>query len=137
VNKSIQFGDLKLDSDSVKPARILVYLQNLHFARPFSLPSESESTFTEKRNLDLLVEYPLSVLCIMRQKVAAGESLPVLQDQLSVNGHAFEARVYAEDPDNNFMPGAGPLYYLATPAPRPDLRIETGVRQGYQNWLLN
>ena len=62
--------------------------------------------------------------------MAAGEPLPVLQDQLSVNGHAFEARIYAEDPDNNFMPGAGPLDYLATPLPRPDLRIESGVRQG-------
>ena len=62
--------------------------------------------------------------------MAAGAPLPVLQDQLSVNGHAFEARVYAEDPDNNFMPGAGPLHYLATPSPRPDLRIESGVRQG-------
>ena len=63
--------------------------------------------------------------------MAAGEPLPVRQDQLSVNGHAFEARVYAEDPDNDFMPGAGPLYYLSTPSPRPDLRIETGVRRGY------
>jgi len=69
-------------------------------------------------------------------QVAAGEHLPVRQDQLSVNGHAFEARVYAEDPDNNFMPGAGPLRYLATPVPRPDLRIESGVREGCCNSLL-
>jgi len=66
--------------------------------------------------------------------VAAGDELPVLQDQLTVNGHAFEARVYAEDPDNNFMPGAGPLQYLATPTPRHDLRIESGVRQGGWNY---
>lgn len=66
-------------------------------------------------------------------QVAAGEPLPVLQDQLTVNGHAFEARVYAEDPDSNFMPGAGPLQYLATPTPRSDLRIESGVRQGCWN----
>jgi len=66
-------------------------------------------------------------------QVAGGEPLPVHQDQLSVNGHAFEARVYAEDPDNNFMPGAGPLHYLATPVARPDLRVETGVRQGCAN----
>ena len=66
--------------------------------------------------------------------MAAGEYLPIRQDQLSVNGHAFEARIYAEDPDNNFMPGAGPLYYLAAPTPQRDLRIETGVRQGY--WTI-
>ena len=70
-------------------------------------------------------------------QVAAGERLPVRQDQLTVNGHAFEARVYAEDPDNNFMPGAGPLHYLASAAPRPDLRIESGVRQGYISFSLS
>ena len=52
------------------------------------------------------------------------------QDDLKLRGHAFEARVYAEDPDNNFMPGAGPLVHLTTPAAGPDIRIETGVRQG-------
>jgi len=62
--------------------------------------------------------------------VASGDRLPVSQNELRVNGHAFEARVYAEDPENNFMPGAGRLRYLATPSPRRDLRIETGVRQG-------
>jgi len=70
-------------------------------------------------------------------QVAAGEQLPVRQDQLTVNGHAFEARVYAEDPNNNFMPGAGPLHYLATPAPRPDLRVESGVRQGFSLQFLS
>ena len=62
--------------------------------------------------------------------MAAGEKLPVSQDDLRLRGHAFEARIYAEDPDNNFMPGAGPLLHLSTPAPGPDVRIETGVRQG-------
>ena len=76
----------------------------------------------------------VSVCVSWWHQVAAGEHLPIRQDQLSVNGHAFEARIYAEDPDNNFMPGAGPLYYLAAPTPQRDLRIETGVRQGY--WTI-
>ena len=59
-----------------------------------------------------------------------------MQDQLSLRGHAFEARIYAEDPDNNFMPGAGPLRYLCTPNPRADIRIETGVRQGQHIFVL-
>lgn len=63
-------------------------------------------------------------------KVAAGEEIPVKQGQLKVRGHAFEARIYAEDPDNGFMPGAGPLLHLSTPTPSDDLRIETGVREG-------
>ena len=41
-------------------------------------------------------------------------------------------RIYAEDPDNNFMPGAGDLTHLSTPEPGPNVRIETGVREGDQ-----
>ena len=63
-------------------------------------------------------------------KVAAGEKLPVQQSDIRLTGHAVEARIYAEDPNNNFMPGAGSLEYLSTPTPGPALRIETGVRQG-------
>jgi 3-methylcrotonyl-CoA carboxylase alpha subunit len=51
-------------------------------------------------------------------KVAAGEPLPLKQEQIKLNGWSFEARIYAEDPDNKFMPfmpGAGPLLYLSTP----------------------
>lgn len=52
------------------------------------------------------------------------------QEELKLRGHAFECRIYAEDPDNGFMPGAGPLLHLSTPTPTSKLRIETGVRQG-------
>ena len=63
--------------------------------------------------------------------MAAGEELPIKhQEDLRLSGHAFEARIYAEDPDNDFMPGAGPLVYLSTPEPNEHVRIETGVRQG-------
>ena len=66
-------------------------------------------------------------------KAAAGEVLPVKQEDIKLNGWSFEARIYAEDPDNNFMPGAGPLNYLSFPEAVPDqVRIETGVRQGDQ-----
>ena len=66
-------------------------------------------------------------------RVAAGEKLPMTQEQLDQpNGHSFEARIYAEDPDNNFMPGAGDLTHLSTPEPGPNVRIETGVREGDQ-----
>ena len=66
--------------------------------------------------------------------VARGEPLPLLQDQLKIHGHAFEARIYAEDPDNNFMPGTGRLEYLTPPTTLPNsegnIRVDTGVRQG-------
>ena len=77
------------------------------------------------------VLHVVPVLRFTWAQVAAGDRLPVNQDELRVNGHAVEARIYAEDPENNFMPGAGPLRYLVTPTQRPDLRVETGVRQGY------
>ena len=66
-------------------------------------------------------------------QVASGAPLPILQSELELRGHAFEARIYAEDPDNNFMPGAGHLTHLSTPRPSDTVRIETGVRQGKEN----
>lgn len=63
-------------------------------------------------------------------QVAAGEKIPLMQEEILLRGHAFEARIYAEDPTNNFLPGAGPLVHLSTPPPDRDTRIETGVRQG-------
>ncbi|KFV91518.1 hypothetical protein N327_11804, partial [Fulmarus glacialis] len=63
-------------------------------------------------------------------QVAAGEKIPLRQEEILLRGHAFEARIYAEDPNNNFMPGAGPLLHLSTPPPDSFTRIETGVRQG-------
>jgi 3-methylcrotonyl-CoA carboxylase alpha subunit len=63
-------------------------------------------------------------------RVAAGENLPKTQDQLVLNGHAFEARIYAEDADNDFLPATGKLTLLKTPIESENVRIDTGVRQG-------
>jgi 3-methylcrotonyl-CoA carboxylase alpha subunit len=52
------------------------------------------------------------------------------QEQLELKGHALEARIYAEEPGADFMPGAGPLIRLTTPPSSSDVRVETGVRQG-------
>lgn len=54
---------------------------------------------------------------IQSAKVAAGNSLPLAQSAIPLVGHAFEARIYAENPRNNFLPGSGPLLYLSTPTP--------------------
>jgi len=87
-------------------------------------------------NTRLQVEHPVTEMITNTDlvewqiKVAAGETLPMSQDQLLLNGHSFEARIYAEDPANNFMPGAGPLVHLTTPEPERNVRIETGVVQG-------
>ena len=63
-------------------------------------------------------------------QVAGGSVLPLRQDDLKLTGHSFEARIYAEDPKNDFMPGAGRLTYLSPPPTDDTIRVETGVRQG-------
>ncbi|XP_051928704.1 methylcrotonoyl-CoA carboxylase subunit alpha, mitochondrial [Hippocampus zosterae] len=87
-------------------------------------------------NTRLQVEHPVSEMITgtdlveWQLRVAAGERLPLLQNDIMLRGHSFEARIYAEDPNNDFLPGAGPLLHLSTPAPDEHTRIETGVREG-------
>ena len=59
-----------------------------------------------------------------------GEKIPMAQADMPLIGHSVEARVYAEDPENGFLPGAGKLVYLNQPDGGEDVRVETGVRQG-------
>jgi 3-methylcrotonyl-CoA carboxylase alpha subunit len=63
-------------------------------------------------------------------RVASGENLPLMQDQLSLAGHAIEARVYAENPRKNFMPSVGKIRTWHMPEPGDGLRIDAGYRQG-------
>ncbi|KAM3930231.1 methylcrotonoyl-CoA carboxylase subunit alpha, mitochondrial [Leptodactylus fuscus] len=101
----------------------------------FIMDSEHNFYFMEM-NTRLQVEHPVTEMITgtdlveWQLRVAAGERIPLTQSEISLNGHAFEARIYAEDPNNNFMPGAGPLLHLSTPPADISTRIETGVRQG-------
>ncbi|KAG1680488.1 Methylcrotonoyl-CoA carboxylase subunit alpha, mitochondrial [Nymphon striatum] len=87
-------------------------------------------------NTRLQVEHPVTEMVTgtdlveWQLKVASGEKLPMLQDEIKLLGHAFEARIYAENPNENFMPGAGPLLHLSTPEGNNDVRVDTGVIQG-------
>jgi 3-methylcrotonyl-CoA carboxylase alpha subunit len=67
-------------------------------------------------------------------RVASGEALPLAQDQLQIHGHAIEARICAENPDNNFLPATGTLHVYrkpqATAFQRSRVRIDDGVREG-------
>merc|ERR1711983_761222 len=89
-------------------------------------------------NTRLQVEHPVTEMITgvdlveWQLNAAAGQVLHVKQEDINLRGWSFEARIYAEDPNNSFMPGAGPLDYLATPEAGEDVRIETGVRQGDQ-----
>jgi 3-methylcrotonyl-CoA carboxylase alpha subunit len=62
--------------------------------------------------------------------VAFGEKLPLTQDQIVFNGHAIEARVYAENPHKNFMPSVGKIRTWRMPEPSNGLRIDAGYREG-------
>ncbi|XP_047731422.1 methylcrotonoyl-CoA carboxylase subunit alpha, mitochondrial isoform X1 [Prionailurus viverrinus] len=101
----------------------------------FIMDSKHNFYFMEM-NTRLQVEHPVTEMITgtdlveWQLRIAAGEKIPLSQEEITLQGHAFEARIYAEDPDNNFMPGAGPLVHLSTPQADLCTRIETGVRQG-------
>ncbi|KAK6190730.1 hypothetical protein SNE40_002530 [Patella caerulea] len=97
---------------------------------------KNQKFYFMEMNTRLQVEHPVTEMITgtdlveWQIRVASGEKIPKTQKELKFKGHAFEARIYAEDPNSNFMPGAGPLLHLSTPAPTDSIRIETGVRQG-------
>ncbi len=62
-------------------------------------------------------------------RVAAGEKLPFAQEDLAISGHSIEARIYAEDPDNNFVPSPGEVV-VYRPSAGPGIRVDSGVYQG-------
>jgi 3-methylcrotonyl-CoA carboxylase alpha subunit len=93
--------------------------------------------FFMEMNTRLQVEHPVTEmvtgqdLVAWQIKVAAGEPLPLQQSELRVNGHAIEVRVYAENPENQFLPSIGHLSTLLMPKPIAGrVRVDTGVREG-------
>jgi 3-methylcrotonyl-CoA carboxylase alpha subunit len=94
------------------------------------------SFYFMEMNTRLQVEHPVTELITGQDlvewqlRVAAGEVLPKAQHELKINGHAFEARIYAEDPNNDFLPATGTLDFLQPPVESEFIRVDTGVRQG-------
>ena len=87
-------------------------------------------------NTRLQVEHPVTEMVTgtdlveWQLRVAAGEPLPARQADLSIAGHAVEARVYAEDPERGFLPSTGTLVHLSAPPESRHVRIDRGVREG-------
>jgi 3-methylcrotonyl-CoA carboxylase alpha subunit len=98
--------------------------------------SDGKDVFFIEMNTRLQVEHPVTELITginlveWQLRVAFGEKLPLTQDQVKLNGHAIEARVYAENPAKNFMPSVGRIKTWRTPAAVDGLRIDDGYREG-------
>ncbi|MDO8459113.1 MAG: biotin/lipoyl-containing protein, partial [Burkholderiaceae bacterium] len=98
--------------------------------------------FFMEMNTRLQVEHPVTEaitgqdLVEWQLRVASGEPLPLRQDELRIHGHAIEARICAENPDNNFLPATGTLHVYGLPVcttfERADnaVRVDAGVREG-------
>ncbi|MDR2992195.1 MAG: acetyl/propionyl/methylcrotonyl-CoA carboxylase subunit alpha [Burkholderiaceae bacterium] len=103
-------------------------------------PGDDMRFFFMEMNTRLQVEHPVTEaitgldLVEWQLRVASGEPLPLRQEDLAIHGHAIEARICAENPDNNFLPATGTLKVYRKPAhtafARGAVRIDGGVREG-------
>jgi acetyl-CoA carboxylase biotin carboxylase subunit len=100
----------------------------------FLMDKDSNFYFLEM-NTRLQVEHPvtemISGLDLVKEQinVAAGKALSFNQEDIKINGHSIEARIYAEDPENNFLPSTGKLLEFLTPS-GPGIRIDAGFSRG-------
>eukprot|EP01017_Pseudomicrothorax_dubius_P024814 TRINITY_DN2637_c0_g1_i2.p1 TRINITY_DN2637_c0_g1~~TRINITY_DN2637_c0_g1_i2.p1 ORF type:complete len:655 (+),score=201.36 TRINITY_DN2637_c0_g1_i2:229-2193(+) len=125
----------KLGKSAIDAARAVGYYNAGTVEFIFDL--DSQRHYFMEMNTRLQVEHPITEMITGQDlvewqlRVASGERLPLRQDQLRINGHSIEARVYAEDPYNNFLPGNGRLSYLSEPTLKEGrVRLESGVREG-------
>ena len=101
----------------------------------FLLDTDGRFYFMEM-NTRLQVEHPVTEMITGQDlvewqlRVADGEALPLAQADIRLDGHAFEARIYAEDPAQDFIPATGRISQLSLPEENAHVRIDTGVRSG-------
>jgi 3-methylcrotonyl-CoA carboxylase alpha subunit len=109
------------------------------------IANQDGSFYFMEMNTRLQVEHPVTEMITgtdlvdWQLRVAAGQPLPLRQDELKIHGHAIEARIYAENPEKGFLPSIGTLRHMDTPSavsfelggtPPASVRIDSGVREG-------
>ncbi|HTA22038.1 MAG TPA: acetyl-CoA carboxylase biotin carboxylase subunit [Terriglobales bacterium] len=101
----------------------------------FLVDQEKNFYFLEM-NTRLQVEHPVTELIMgidlvhLQIRIAGGESLPFRQEDITVRGHAIECRIYAEDPEQNFLPSPGKITLLTVPS-GPGIREDSGMYEGW------
>jgi 3-methylcrotonyl-CoA carboxylase alpha subunit len=120
---------------AVKAAKAVNYVGagTIEFIADASEGLRPDRIWFMEMNTRLQVEHPVTEaitgqdLVEWQLRVASGEPLPLKQDQLSIQGWAMEARLYAENPRTGFLPSTGPLTHLRLPA---GIRVDSGVEEG-------
>jgi 3-methylcrotonyl-CoA carboxylase alpha subunit len=123
---------------AVQAAKAIGYVGagTIEFIADVSHGLRDDAFYFMEMNTRLQVEHPVTELITGQDlvewqlRVAAGEKLPTLQDELAIDGHAVEARVYAEDPGKRFLPSTGRLLHLRPPAEDAHIRVDSGVVEG-------
>jgi 3-methylcrotonyl-CoA carboxylase alpha subunit len=120
---------------AVRAAKAVEYegAGTIEFIADASEGLRADRIFFMEMNTRLQVEHPVTEeitgvdLVEWQLRVASGEPIPLKQEELSINGHAIEARLYAEDPAKGFLPSTGRLERFSIP---DDERVDTGVEEG-------
>lgn len=125
----------RLGSMGVKAAQAVGYVN----AGTVEFLLERDQFYFCEMNTRLQVEHPISELITgidlveWQLRIAAGEPLPKTQAEITCSGHAMEARIYAENPSNHFLPATGSVWHHQTPAPmnqgvsKDGVRVDTGL----------
>ena len=125
----------KMGAAAVEAARAVGYVGagTVEFVADGSKGLRPDAFWFIEMNTRLQVEHPVTEavtgldLVAWQFDVAAGEKQPLQQTQVRIDGHAIEARIYAEDPENGFLPSTGPIVALDLPR---TVRVESGVEAG-------